>query len=338
MPLRKVTIEAPSRLAFTLVDLEGSGGRINGGAGVALWQPRFECQVEPASAFSVDTMSGEPFPYSEEVAEYCQQLMGQLRCAPVRVRVIRHIPPHSGFGSKTATLLSVGRAVATLYENEVSTATLAGIGRRAGTSGVGVNTFDRGGFVVDGGHSVNIRESDTVDLFVPSRFSRMNTVPPLLFRSPFPWPIFVVVPAGRMIEGQIELAHFRKVCPVPRGSAHEVAHIVCFRMPAAIIEVDYSAFCRAINDLQRTCWKASQIANQTEEVRYVLSNACQHGFDGIGLSSNGPAVYGLARRSEPAEQWLTGLVEDGIVRTFWRAAVPDHGAMVRCTSASINGR
>src|SRR2546425_5276688 len=69
----KVEIESPSRAAFTLIDLEGSGGRVNGGAGVALARPNFRCSIEPSTSIAVENESGQPFEYINEVSEYLER-------------------------------------------------------------------------------------------------------------------------------------------------------------------------------------------------------------------------------------------------------------------------
>ena len=58
------------------------------------------------------------------------------------------MPTHTGFGSKTNTLLSIGKGFAALHRVDASTERLAEIARRAGTSGGTVNLIDRGGFIV----------------------------------------------------------------------------------------------------------------------------------------------------------------------------------------------
>ncbi|HVG42898.1 MAG TPA: beta-ribofuranosylaminobenzene 5'-phosphate synthase family protein [Chitinophagaceae bacterium] len=331
MSIERVTITTPSRLAFTLINLSRGCDRINGGAGVALSNPKFKCQVEQSNELKLQFSNNLSFPYVEQVNEFVVNLLENINCPPVQIRIIEQIPPHTGFGSKTATLLSVGRAIVSLYRKEISTDKLAKMAHRAGTSGVGVNTFDKGGFIIDGGHAISVEQQEAADIFLPSRFSRMKTVPPILFSGKIPWKLTVIVPKGKLIQGEAELAHFRNTCPIPINSVYEIAHIVCFRMPSAIIEQDYWAFCRAINELQSTYWKLSQINNQTEEVKYIINNARKHGFDAVGISSNGPALYGLSRDTQRSNEWLHKLTTDKLVETFWHAIVPSKGAVLRRT-------
>ncbi|MCC7542858.1 MAG: hypothetical protein IT379_41970 [Deltaproteobacteria bacterium] len=324
--IKSVSIRVPSRLELTLIDLSVGSDRVNGGAGIAISWPLFHCRVSRSSALEV---GGPGFPYTSEVTEFLTNYLDKIACGAVRVDVLESIPVHRGFGSKTATLLGVGRATAELFGATVPTAEIAKLAKRARTSGVGVNTFDRGGFLIDGGHPVAPQASGASDQFVPTRFSSRTTVPSALFSRAFPWPLLVVLPKGVIVEGQLELDHFRQICPVPRSSVHEIAYIVCFRMAAAVAEADYRAFCQTVGELQRAYFKSCELRLQSDEVRHVYERADAHGIDAIGLSSNGPALYALSRSPSKANAWLRDLRESGVIESYWWTNSPTTGATVR---------
>jgi len=320
-----ITIDAPSRLELTLIDLSLGSRRVNGSAGIAISYPHFECRVTSSVELAVDPPT---FEYASEVREFLTRLLARLKCEPVIVDVRSSIPIHQGFGSKTATLLAVGRATAALYEREISTPELALLARRARTSGVGVNIFDRGGFLVDGGHPVDPNQDDH-NRFVPTRFSDRTHIPRPIFSHPLPWPIVVVLPHGVTIEGPLELERFRALFPMPRASAHELAYIASFLMTTAVVEEDYGSFCAAVNDLQRAYLKANELEFQSPEVRRVFGSAISKGFDAIGLSSNGPALYGFTRSPEMVERWMQELLTDGTITSYWWTTSPRSGAILR---------
>lgn len=321
-----VTISAPSRLELTLIDLSLHSRRVNGSVGIAISRPSFECRVTAASEV---TIVGNGFEYVCETQEFLTTLLRDLGCDPVRIDVTSRIPPHRGFGSKTATLLAVGRATATLYGKDISTSALAQLAKRARTSGVGVNTFDRGGFLIDGGHPAEPEVEDSGDRFVPTRYSSRTHIPRAIFSQNFPWPILIILPRGVIVEGQVELERFRAICPFPRASVHEIAYITCFQMATAVVESDYTLFCSAVNDLQLAYLKAHELRFQSEQVRYVQSQALSHGVDAIGLSSNGPALYAFSRSRSVVESWLNGLLQDRVIESYWWTRCPTSGAIIR---------
>lgn len=319
-----IFVSAPSRLELTLIDLSLGSRRVNGSVGISIDNPRFECVVSRSDG---EIEVNQDFEYKQETEELCVRLKEEYGCGAVRMEVLKRIPVHRGFGSKTATLLAVGRAVATLFRKDISTPSLALLARRARTSGIGVNTFDRGGFLIDGGHPVD--QFDEAEKFVPTRFSTRTYVPRPIFTHTFPWPILVIVPQGVIVEGQLELDHFRRICPYPRPAVHEIAYLTCFLMATAVVEDDYVGFCSAVNELQRAYLKSRELLLQSDEVRYVQANAADHRIDAIGLSSNGPTLYALSEAPEVAEGWLRDLKARGTVLDYWWARSPNEGAVCR---------
>ena len=100
-------------------------------------------------------------------------------------------------------------------------------------------------------------------------------------------------------------------------------------MPCAVVENNYTAFCDSVNDLQKTHWKASQIKTQSDELRFVISNAITNGFDAIGITSNGPGLYGLTKNDKLVERWLNQLIDEGIIESFWRTKVSEEGVIIK---------
>ena len=104
--------------------------------------------------------------------------------------VEKSYPAHAGLGSGTQLSLATSKLITDLNDIEVQTATLGRIVGRGGTSGIGVEAFNHGGFIVDGGHSKN-EKSD----FLPSSASSASP-PPVLAHYDFPedWNIILAIP------------------------------------------------------------------------------------------------------------------------------------------------
>ena len=61
-------------------------------------------------------------------------------------------PSHSGLGSGTQLSLAVGKLLADFNSQKMDASQIASIVGRGGTSGIGVASFENGGFIMDGGH------------------------------------------------------------------------------------------------------------------------------------------------------------------------------------------
>jgi beta-ribofuranosylaminobenzene 5'-phosphate synthase len=315
-----VRVTAASRLSFTLIDLHGGTGRRNGMASLSLATPSFRASVVPADQMKL-VLDSESAVYEADIHSFLGRLSSQLNWAPVEVRVDRGLPAHTGFGSKTTTLLALGKAWAALEGAEVSTAELARHAGRGGTSGASVNLIDQGGYLVDGGHAnPSDFDEDPQKYLVPSRFARVASKPPPLIQLPFPaWPILLMITEGTKLHGEPELAWFRETLPIPLAEAQRTAHHVLFHLSTAVAEADYPAFCRALNMLTyQHYYKQKQIEIQPEPVREMFRAAREHpAIDAICISVTGPMCYAMTRRPSEALRWCASLQEQGVLREFW---------------------
>lgn len=336
MQTNEVIIESPCRLSFTLIDLTGASGRKNGMASMVIEDPSFVCRVSPSSRFEIeiDEAGAE---YRDLILDYLTSLRREIGGGCARVVVDRHIPTHSGFGSKTNTLLSVGKAFAAAHHLDVTTDQLAVIAGRAGTSGGTVNLIDRGGFLVDGGHATPPGFNDEPKKYLlPSRYAGAGQRPPILISEPFPdWPVLMILPDGRHIHGTAELEFFRSTLPIPVEETRKTAHIVLMNLAPAVIEQDYGAFCNALNAITfESYFKGRQIDLQNDNLKYVIHQARDNGIDAIGMSSMGPVCFSLTRTPERAVAWLESLEARGIVRRHWFTRVANGPARVMPVQAA----
>jgi len=322
-----IRITAASRLSFTLIDMNGESGRRNGMASMSLADPAFQAVVEHAEENSVIT-EGDAEIHRTDIEAFIGQMQEQLDWTPVRLTIERGLPAHTGFGSKTTTLLAIGKACAALFGTEVDTEFMAQNARRAGTSGASVNLIDHGGFLVDGGHkNPDDFAEDPHRYLLPSRYAGAARKPPPLINLPFPpWPILLIVTAGTKLHGEPELEWFKKTLPIPAEEARRTAHHVLMNMAPAIAEADYAAFCSALNELTYdNYYKREQIAIQPPEVREMFKEARgREEIDAICISVTGPMCFAFTRQPERAMRWCENLRELGVVERYWFSSSQNH--------------
>jgi beta-ribofuranosylaminobenzene 5'-phosphate synthase len=330
-----VSVRAAARLSFTLIDLNGSTGRRNGMASMSLRKPAMHAVVWPVPSGG----SGEPVcvggaetGHGEEIVKLMRRLRERWDGPAVRCDIRNALPAHHGFGSKTTTLLALGKAYALLCGKQVSTAELARLAERGGTSGASVNLIDRGGFLVDGGHAnPDDFAEDPHRYLVPSRFAGAAArKPPALVSLPFPpWPILVMVGAGVELHGKPELNWFRETLPIPYAEACRTAHLVLMNLAPAIAEADYRAFCRALDRLTfETHYKQEQILTQSDGIRRMLAEGRERGdVDAIGMSVTGPMCFAFTRSPESVTWWADDLCAQGVLKEFWFTTAQNHPAV-----------
>ncbi|MFP9191083.1 beta-ribofuranosylaminobenzene 5'-phosphate synthase family protein [Natronosalvus vescus] len=288
-----VTVSAGARLHIGFQNLSLARERLYGGIGVGLEQPRVMVTATPAETVDVDDALAH---------EYATRAVEILDVPGVALTLEKRLPRHVGLGSGTQLALAVLAGVARAYGLEAAVREHAPALGRAGRSGVGVASFETGGFVVDAGHPTG--------RFTTERPADGDwTVPPLVanHRLPRDWRFLVVVPEadpGR--SGADEDASMRTV--VDRADpaiADEVAGLLTRRLLPAAAEGRLEAFGEAISAIgqKNGVWYADVQGGVFRPPAGALVDSLSSNpvITGVGQSSWGPAVYGVTDASHTEE-------------------------------------
>ena len=114
-----VSVKTPSRLHFTLIDLNGEIGRVDGGIGVALDRPNV---IVKATLSDTIEVRGKMRSVAEEIL---RKVIGEIGGAGVKLEVLETIPEHVGLGSKTQLSLAVATAASSVLGVDIDTRRLA---------------------------------------------------------------------------------------------------------------------------------------------------------------------------------------------------------------------
>ncbi len=274
--------------------MNGNLGRVDGGMGFSIDNPKLEFEIKKNDQFSIINKDYVNSELSSKLLTVLTEIAHQYKTNGVEITLIDTIPEHSGFGSKTATLLSVIYAFGKLYDLNLDMCQIAQQVKRGGTSGLGINLIDKGGFILEGGHSTKYKKE-----FIPSSAAKTVTLAPILARYAMPdWNVLVALPKTVHMYGQKEIEFFQKICPVPRTDVEKSARITLSQILPAICEGDRYTFCKGINSLQDRVWKKNEITIYGSSVVDTIKKLHRLGAEGIGMSSIGPAVYAFGDNLE----------------------------------------
>lgn len=313
-----IKITTPSRLHITLIDLNAALGRVDGGVGITLENPSMRLSATKSNEGIFVTGDEE---YAPRIKAAAQAVIPEGE--GVHITLEKSFPSHRGLGSGTQCSLSAGWAVKQLYNLQLSVREVAALVGRGGTSGIGVESFEHGGFIVDGGH----RFSDKGD-FSPSAASRVPPGP-VLFRHDFPdWPIVVAIPELQGASSQKEVDIFKKYCPIPLHEVRTVSHTILMEMLPAIIEEDPVSFGDAINRIQKAGFKKHEVALQKKEVRECMDIMRENGAYGAGMSSFGPTVFAVAEDPKNIEKAVSEYMGDTINGSVFITRAGNSGAQL----------
>ncbi|OPY27082.1 MAG: Beta-ribofuranosylaminobenzene 5'-phosphate synthase [Methanocella sp. PtaU1.Bin125] len=325
----KVTVSTPSRLHFGLIDFNGGLGRIDGGAGVAISRPRNVLSACSSDAFRVN--GPNPALVKDIARKICDKLGKPL--PDMEITVEEEICNHAGFGSKTQISLALAYVISRKYGiTYASVDELARLVSRGGTSGIGVRAFDRGGFILDCGHSFGPGKDKTSCL--PSSASKAK-VSPQVMRCDVPehWRFVLVTPLNyEGSHGKSEVDIFQSNFPVNAAEVERICRIVLMQMVPGILEKDIATFGAAINGIQTLGFKNVEIQLKAPLVPNMLAIMNNNGSYGSGMSSFGPTVFGLAdseRKAERIQKAVCDYLSDmDIENQSWITEPNNHGVLI----------
>jgi len=325
----RMRITTPSRLHFGLIDFNGGLGRIDGGAGVAINSPRNVVSVCDSDVFQVN--SCDPAAIEGIAKRICDNLGKPLPAMEISVE--EEIYKHAGFGSKTQISLAMAYAIGQYYGITYSSIEeLARLVGRGGTSGIGVRAFDRGGFILDCGHSFGKDKEKTSCL--PSSASNAKLAP-LVMRCDVPesWRFVLVTPLyDEGSHGKSEVGIFKSSFPIKAAQVDKICRIVLMQMVPGILEKDIETFGKAINGIQSIGFKHTEIKLKSPLVPNLLTLMDSAGSYGSGMSSFGPTVFGLTdgdRKAEEIRKAVCDYLSDMDIQSqSWIAGPNNHGVLI----------
>ncbi|MEN6592480.1 MAG: beta-ribofuranosylaminobenzene 5'-phosphate synthase, partial [Methanobacterium sp.] len=247
-----------------------------------------DIQVEfPRSDLPQDTLDD----YQEKVFSAARKMNEYLGLeGGYHFKLKEVFPSHSGLGSGTQLSLAVAKAILKMNNQDLPTPKIAEIVGRGGTSGIGVASFESGGFIVDAGHKKSIKND-----FLPSSASKASP-PPVIARYDFPkdWKIVLTIPhVERKVFGEGEVNIFQKYCPIPLEEVQELTHLLFMKMMPAVLEEDLDSFGESVNSIQDIGFKKIELELQNPFIKELIESLRNAGAAGVGMSSFGPMVYAV---------------------------------------------
>ncbi|MFG1298751.1 beta-ribofuranosylaminobenzene 5'-phosphate synthase family protein [Xanthobacter sp. V3C-3] len=291
-----LAVRAPARLHLGFLDLGGSTGRRFGSLGIALERPVTAVTVTRAGA---DSQSGPDCERAGRARDRVRTALGHAETFAVAVDSA--LPAHNGLGSGTQLALSVGVAVARLCGHALTArqvAVLLGRGRR---SAIGMEAFEAGGVILDGGKPVGGPDP--------------GDPPPLLARLPVPenWRILLIHDRAREgLSGDAETRAMAALPPFPAEAAAHVCHLMLMQALPALALGDADGFGAVIGDWQRAL--GDHYAAAQGGGRFLSAGVAEaaawleaEGVRGVGQSSWGPTGFAIVGDVPQAEALLGSL-------------------------------
>ncbi len=286
-------IEAFPRIHITLIGMNKNGYRLNGGIGFSISSPTLDISFEEAD--TIDVIDKREYGFNEDelnrLKSHINQVAKNQDFRKMFVCVINEgiIQSHVGFGSNSMIYLACVEALFILNQRDYSEKDVIALSGRGGTSGIGINTYFRGGFVFDTGiANLGTRTHAPSSVFVSKRCQQ-----PLLMKSielPL-WDLGICIPQIIPKTEEEEKHFFQTNCPIEKGDVEKILYEAVYGVTSSLMENDFKAFCESVNAIQQTKWKSLERNLYGEPMIEVEKTIKKNGARCVGMSSLGPMLY-----------------------------------------------
>lgn len=300
-----LTLLAYPRIHMTLIDLGHATLRMNGGAGFALQGLPLKISAQTAERDRISMPEGFDRAAHHDIEMAMARMRKAFEFPPTLISVVTSAPQHVGLGTKTCASLGTLQAMASLHGIEISPSELQRLSGRGGTSGVGIFTFFKGGFITDSGHPYSDRP------YAPSSAALPAALPPVSVQMAMPneWTCHVILPHGFRRAGPDEVAFFRENTPIEEEGVLQVLSAVYHGICPAVASADLNLFRTALLQIHDTGFKRREVMAQPSELLALLHRVNRNPALVAGMSSMGPLVYVIAAadRGESTRGELEGI-------------------------------
>lgn len=281
------------RIHISLIGMNNDGYRLNGGVGFSIASPTLDVSFESSDSIDVIDRRNNGFSWDElsRLKSHLNNLLIKEKLGTA-IRCIFHdsmVQSHVGFGSNSMIYLSCVEALLIFNHCNYTDQDVIDLSGRGGTSGIGINTYFKGGFILDTGVSNHGQRS----LAPSSSFMDKEGHKPLLMKSvTLPeWQLGICIPSIENKTEEEEMEFFQKNCPINKDAVNKILYEAVYGITSSLMESDFDVFCKSIDAIQQTKWKSLErnlYGKKLMTAESVIRNA---GAKCVGMSSLGPLLY-----------------------------------------------
>lgn len=279
------------RLHTCLFDLGEATPRKFGGAGFSILGLPAIVEARSSRRMTVDFSTAVDRSTRTSVLSAIGRLSHKKAGVAAQVHVLDAPPQHVGLGSKTAILLGTIKAIDLACDLRLANSEIQAFSGRGGASGIGINTFFSGGFLIDNGHDARVCRG-----FLPSRFRIPTDVPPPTYRSDIPdrWCFHLLLTPGKLTCGADEREFFKRNTPISKHDVFKTIALAYHGLVPAVRGEDLELLREVLRSIHKIGFKHCELRGQPTAVRNIVRVLGKRDDCAVGLSSMGPLVYAVS--------------------------------------------
>ena len=297
--MKEFTLNSPARIHLGFLQLDPTADRIFGSLGLTISNFQTIIKVNDSRKFVVDGSN------EKEIMRVITKFKKLFTLKACRLSVLNSIPPHSGLGSGTQLSLNVGTILTKFSNLNLSTEDIAKILNRGKRSGVGIGSFKRGGFIVDGGKP-----------------RKSKNIPTVIFNSKWPknWKIILLFDSKITgIHGEKEIKEFKRITNIRKKFSKENCQAILLKIIPSLIERDFQNFCEGIQKIQENTsevfFKSQGGKYTSKKIEKIFNFLKRNGYKGYGQSSWGPTGFIFCENSQSQKKSFN-FIENYIKNNF----------------------
>lgn len=286
---KPVRVRVPARVHLGLISMHERGYRHAGGVGFSLDFDAIEVRSARWGQEDILDLRCSALDVAELAALqrwYSRVVLGLKINYGFGVDILPGVASHIGLGTGTALRLAILDLLNYEHSLGLTEERMGHLSARGGVSGIGLNTYFRGGFVLDLGRKnrgENMKSSDDFEEVVGSPLvSFQGKMPDWLFGLCLPKTMKTTLVAEREL--------FKRTKEFNQSDTEYSLYHSILGAQAAVQECSIDDFCCAVDMLQRSKWKQLEWSIQSPKVHALRDSIIREGARFAALSSMGPAI------------------------------------------------
>ena len=230
---KKIILNSPARIHLGFLDISESSQRQFGSLGLTISKFKNEIIIENSEKFQIYCSDKT---VKKQISNILKVFRKSQKLVPCKITVKSFIPRHVGLGSGTQMALSAGYLISEFNNIKIDLDDISKITGRGKRSGIGIQSFKTGGFIIDAGKK-----------------KASNEIPLTIFEKPWPqnWKLILIFDGGLQgIHGQNEINKFKNLSDLKKKISHANTYTVLMKIIPSILEIDFKSFVEGIQIIQ----------------------------------------------------------------------------------------
>ncbi len=285
---KSFTIDSPARLHLGFMELNDSNPRVFGSIGLAITNFKFKQTIQLNKDFDVVCDDKNIKLRVEEIIELFSKNYKIKKC---RLIVSDYIPLHKGLGSGTQVSLCTGFLISSFNNLNLSIENISKFLGRGQRSGVGVETFKSGGFIIDTGKQKS-------SISPPQKL--------IDIKWPKDWQIILITNTSLSgLHGKKESNEFTKLKNISSKFAKENCFNLLMKIIPGLLENDFCIFANGIQKIQENMseiFYGNKNNFSNRNISKIFKFVREKKYVGFGQSSWGPTGFVFCENRNKREE------------------------------------